>query len=456
VVRLWAKFIKVFLVFMVFISSFLVLYPVKNAEALGWDTAIKIAAGTSAKQVVRGIAEKAGMKLAGKQLDNVVGVINKKALQGDVKAVDFVNRANALTGSANPARSGFKKYLLDPAMWLTGLDLIVLAYQGLKAGLDSGTPVEQACFGDVSKVSYRYNAMTDKYQKSINFTVNGKSYYSLGAVAPSSVSSSKWATQTYSITSVSVSGTSITVKGDYKDVWTLADASNVVIYAGNTATDGNYDTVTNAKSYINNLNLDCSSVPILADVPDITNVNSTIINTFNNDTYNIDNITYNMEIDAPDYYYDDSVTVWNEPDTNIPDVLVPPVAPVDSDGDGIPDKDEPDTDGDGIIDDTDITPNGDTGLPTDDVPKSLWDKLFPVLLVIKLFGLLGSALMYLVRMFAFIMTIPGIDAIPIDNPAFVWFRSSEIIGIKIYDVVSSLAGVGLSFIVFRAIRRAFL
>jgi hypothetical protein len=449
-----SKILIIFLILMVFINA---LIPPKKTDALGWDTAIKIAAGTSAKQVVRGIAEKAGMKLAGKQLDNVVGVINKKALAGDVKAVDFVNNANALTGSANPVRSGFKKYLLDPALWLTGLDLIILAYQGLKSGMDSGALVAQSCFGDVSKVSYRYDPNLGKYRNSINFTVNGKSYYSLASTVPHDYSDSTWATQTYTITSVSVSGTMITVKGNYKDVFTLATVTNSNIYNADTAAWSNFSPTTNANlGFITNLNLDCSSVPVLADVPDITNINSTVYNSISNETYNINNITYNMEIDAPDNYYDDSVTIWNEPDTSLPDVFVPPVAPVDTDGDGIPDKDEPDTDGDGIIDDTDITPNGDTAVPIDDVPKSLWDKLFPVLLIIKLFGLLGSALMYLVRMFQFIMTIPGIDAIPIDNDAFVWFRSAQIVGIKIYDVVSSLAGVGLSFIVFRAIRRAFL
>lgn len=77
----------------------------------------------------------------------------------------------------------------------------------------------------------------------------------------------------------------------------------------------------------------------------------------------------------------------------------------------------------------------------------------PVALLLALFDLLKSILLYLVRMFTFILTIPLIPAIPIDNIAFAWFRNAKIIGVEIYNVVSSMASIGLSFLVYKAIRR---
>jgi hypothetical protein len=177
----------------------------------------------------------------------------------------------------------------------------------------------------------------------------------------------------------------------------------------------------------------------------------------NNDVTNISNVNnnyWNTTTNNYNYYTDYDVTINNIGDgTENVDVPVnPPFTP--EEGGHITDPPPPpDTDNDGVPDSTDITPGGETPTPDD---TGIFAKLFPVLLIVKLFGVLGSCLMYLVRMFQFIMTIPGIDAIPIDNDAFVWFRSAQIVGIKIYDVVSSLAGVGLSFIVFRAIRRAYL
>jgi hypothetical protein len=166
---------------------------------------------------------------------------------------------------------------------------------------------------------------------------------------------------------------------------------------------------------------------------------------------NVNNNIFNSTVTNYNYYTNYPVKVVN----NDNDYGVSPGVPI---NDVIPVEDQdniypPDDDHDGIPNGTDITPGGETPVPDD---TGIFAKLFPVLLIVKLFGVLGSCLMYLVRMFQFIMTIPGIDAIPIDNDAFVWFRSAQIVGIKIYDVVSSLAGVGLSFIVFRAIRRAYL
>jgi hypothetical protein len=426
-----SKVLVILLSFMVFMGAFSPYYY--PAHAIGVDTAVKLLGG---KAIVRALAEKAGMALSSKQIDNVAGVIAKKTYEGDIKTIDFVNKANALTPGVS-SRSGFKKYVLDPMFWLTGLDLIFGAVAAFQTGFDGGTPV--STFGDcirnpLDSVTYPYWIM---YQQS--------SYeYLLEWQNPAGV--------------INVNGEFITgsnlgnlklFKRSYSGQITATNWTNISTGKDTFSANG----VSGAGVFASGSSGDCvKDVPIASgDLVNITNVDNSTKNYFDNDTYNTTTI-YNVEVDVPDNINYGDTIVWNLPDTNIIQEVIPP----DSDGDGIPDVNEPDTDGDGIIDDTDITPNGDTDLPIDDVPKSLWDKLFPVLLIIKLFGVLGSCLMYLIRMFQFIMTIPGIDAIPIDNPAFVWFRTTQIIGINIYDVVSSLAGVGLSFIVFRAIRRAFL
>jgi hypothetical protein len=207
------------------------------------------------------------------------------------------------------------------------------------------------------------------------------------------------------------------------------------------STEPIYTDNTFSSLYYDNADKKCDYTVVTGDVTNITTVNNNMWNTTINN--------YN-------YYPDYPVTIINVGDgTEDIDVPVnPPMTPEETGNiSDPPPPPPPDTDGDGIPDSTDITPGGETPTPDD---TGIFAKLFPVLLIVKLFGVLGSCLMYLVRMFQFIMTIPGIDAIPIDNDAFVWFRSAQIVGIKIYDVVSSLAGVGLSFIVFRAIRRAYL
>ncbi|MBY6272396.1 MAG: hypothetical protein CW346_09325 [Bacillaceae bacterium] len=63
--------------------------------------------------------------------------------------------------------------------------------------------------------------------------------------------------------------------------------------------------------------------------------------------------------------------------------------------------------------------------------------------------------MYLIRLFKFIVSIPTAAPIPIGNPAFEWFRNARIMGVQIYPVISTLASIGLSVMVYKAIRRVF-
>lgn len=103
-----------------------------------------------------------------------------------------------------------------------------------------------------------------------------------------------------------------------------------------------------------------------------------------------------------------------------------------------------------------INCDGETNPPTDPEEEdddSIWKDIIPIALVIVLFDLLSSILMYLARMFQFILTIPVIPEKPIDNSAFQWFKTAKIMGVQIYNVVSMLATVGLSFLAFKAIRK---
>lgn len=77
----------------------------------------------------------------------------------------------------------------------------------------------------------------------------------------------------------------------------------------------------------------------------------------------------------------------------------------------------------------------------------------PIALALALLDLLVAIIMYIGRMLEFILTIPLIPEIPINNPAFQWFKSAKIMGVTIYPIVMSMGTIGLSFLVFKAIRK---
>lgn len=77
----------------------------------------------------------------------------------------------------------------------------------------------------------------------------------------------------------------------------------------------------------------------------------------------------------------------------------------------------------------------------------------PIMMFLAFFDLLRALIMYLVRMFNWIMTIPFIDEKPIDNPYFQWFRQAKILGVYPYTLVTSMAAFFLSFKLVTAVRR---
>jgi hypothetical protein len=398
--------------------------PIRNASAF------TIPEVSKATKIIRALGEKIGIKWTAPSLYAAVGYI---LADNTPEGLSFVGDIPIMDGQIKP--DDYQEYLLDPIDWKNGIKLIDKASKALIP--EAVVPIWGNCNSGFAHMqrSLTYIKQNQSTDGRITVTSNGFSalvpFPSLGANP----------TDTLEVTDIKwfkSSGIPISVNSTFYVKYYAS--GNSTPYAQGSSSGVIFqipDVMTGfLSSPVNYDDGQCNKTVTSDDVTNITNINTTIINNIDNST------TYIMPIDVPVTDDPGDVTVpWN-----------PPLTPEETDGIFAPPPPK-DTDNDGLPDDTDITPGGEVPVPDD---TGIFAKLFPILLIVKLFGVLGSCLMYLIRMFQFIMTIPGIEAIPIDNDAFVWFRSAQIVGIKIYDVVSSLAGVGLSFIVFRAIRRAYL
>jgi hypothetical protein len=419
---------------LVFISSLLGANA-NTANAIGVDTAIKLVGG---KAVVRALAEKVGMTLSKKQVDNVAGFIEKKTFDGDPKAIEFANKANNLTSSGSSLKEGFKKYLLDPSAWLLGLDLLFLAADAFQDGYEGGTPVDlytKCVPPGSSRVWFNADGATFSSSSGWKFPMYANdgsktAYIGMFQAPYASGQNSGYKPQIASDVSVK---TSIYGAG-YVDM-----SYSMIVHTGELKTS-KVEYYSNSEFTSRGLNIEqliakmpsseyniCSYPVTEEEVINTSNVDNLISDSFNNDTY-VTNTTYNIEIEMPDVVnYDDS-TPWNDVDTNLGKEVAPP--PPDSDNDGVPDETDSDADKGGWL-----------------------ENLLPIVTLIIIFDLLKAVIFYLARMFEFILTIPLIDAKPIDNVAFEWFRTAKIVGIEIYSVISLLATIGLSFAVYKVVRR---
>jgi hypothetical protein len=401
----------------IFFVSFFVL-PMQKAEAVTFSPS----ALAKATKVIRGIGENIGLKWTVPSLSAVVGYI---LMDKSPEGLSFVGNIPIMDGQISLDGTS-QRLLLSPDDFKNGVKLLKKS----KENITDGAIINKLCLSTISIGAIYQQPSTSIFYADWLFT-DGITDYVLKKQVDNGLP------QFYS----DIYPTSWLSAGvdQYGNPLVRVYYSKIISSSGNVA---NYNEVIQLPKTFNGDGFNCQSsyTATAADVPDVTNINTTIFNNIDNSTTNY-NYYPNYPIDVPVSDVTDDVTnIWNTTINNEYINNIYPPAVVDTDNDGIPD-------------DTDITPGGEVPVPDD---TGIFAKLFPILLIVKLFGVLGSCLMYLVRMFQFIMTIPGIDAIPIDNDAFVWFRSAQIVGIKIYDVVSSLAGVGLSFIVFRAIRRAYL
>jgi len=165
-----------------------------------------------------------------------------------------------------------------------------------------------------------------------------------------------------------------------------------------------------------------------------------------------------LEID--DSPYKETPYEWNDPlPDNLPDPGTNPDPGTDPGTEPNPDPGtEPNPNPDPGTDPTNPTNpgDGDGGDPTNPgnpsnpgTPKNP----IPIALALALLDLLVAIIMYIGRMLEFILTIPLIPEIPINNTAFQWFKSAKIMGVHVYPIVMSMGTIGLSFLVFKAIRK---
>jgi hypothetical protein len=394
----------VFLTLTVFLISFLI--PVQKASAFTSVDVVK------ASKIIRALGEKIGVKWTSNSLAATVGYI----LADDTpEGLSFVGRIPIMDGQIKTDDLNYEDYLLEPTDWKNGVKLIDKASKALVP--NAVVPF----WGNCAVTSTGWNSSLNKWFVSVSDGSN--TYYGYSGYSPTHSASDVF---TVRFTVPSYSGYDPNGSGLDFYYWRVDLLKN-----------GNVDSVAIIQVYTTNSNTNifnapsalCNKTVVTNDSPNVTNINTTIIN-------NIDNsVTTNYQM---------PITV---PVADNTDVTIPINQPVNT-SDVYP----PDKDGDGIPDDRDSTPDK----PGDGSDGSNpFASLVPILFLIKLFGLLGACLSYMGRLLAFVMTIPVIPSKTIDNPAFQWFKSAQIVGIQIYTVVSSLASVGMSFLVYRVIRRLF-
>ena len=167
---------------------------------------------------------------------------------------------------------------------------------------------------------------------------------------------------------------------------------------------------------------DVSWIPELAPMPWVTN------------NPDVGSLPEMIPVDIPlTADYPETVSEpWNDPDADLTtDIVAEP----------LPDSPPPDGG------------SGDTGDTGDTGGSNPFKDLVPIAFLMALLDLLRAILEYLARMMAFVVKIPMIGPKPVDNVAFEWFRNAKILGVYIYNVVSSLASLGLAFAVYKSIRK---
>lgn len=434
-----------FLIFMLCFSMvFCVSFCPRSASAFAAPV-LRIVAGSTAEKVMIGIAEKAGVKYATKTaMEKARERWNMELyeeLMAQTTPVEVKQRLETFSRAINsadvipiPSRPGFGKVVLDTALFLTGLDIVFEAYNVFK------TAYEKQKFADGLS-----NAMAEGSYVRV-FPGYSLQPYSKGTHY--GIPYTDWR-----LVNDSNPSKSIDVLGGYGNVdtypfdWYYEITNNQDTYCYVTL-HYNYkhpeygvrigvETGIFVPKQIGHLNDPfISAIPVTeTDVPSITGVPRPLqpLATPGLDPVpNVKGLPDKVEIVVPiDQPYPDP---GSEP-LNSPDDLLRPN----------PDP-NPDPDPNGDL-------NGDPK-PSPDSPN-LNPFNLPVEALAGLLCILKAVCLYLIRLFRFIVSIPTAAPVSINNPAFEWFRSAKIVGVQIYTVISSLASVGLSVMVYKAIRRVF-
>lgn len=93
--------------------------------------------------------------------------------------------------------------------------------------------------------------------------------------------------------------------------------------------------------------------------------------------------------------------------------------------------------------------------PKEPVGTNPFKNLIPIAMLLALLDLLVAILLYLVRMFDFILKLPLVTPKPIPFEAFIWFKNVTWLGIKPYSLTMTLATFFVGFMAFKSIRRLF-
>ena len=94
----------------------------------------RVLLGTGAQMIIKSIGEKGGMKITNEGAEGIVRYINGKSIKDQNRQVQkFISDLHeAEKNLKEPPKPGWKKYALDPMLWLTGMDIILEVYNAVK------------------------------------------------------------------------------------------------------------------------------------------------------------------------------------------------------------------------------------------------------------------------------------------------------------------------------------
>jgi hypothetical protein len=436
----WVKKIYViFLAFLIFFSS-VAFVPVKHkAYAMGEGSVARVLETSVGERVLDAVAEKAGVKFLSKSAREAAVKRWNMDLWQQVQTIDATggdstllrNLSNYMKNLSdsnvvpNPNHAGFGTILVNTAMFLSGASIVRNSVKAIKAAGDAKTSL----------------LLMDDMKASL---ASGDSYYAVGNIT-------QWVSDTtLHVGNRSLVGLDSSLDPTFQwfkgsgaldmskplfatiNSWSTDSATNTLIlsisYLGTYLSGSSFYGTDTARMSPDAMGTDDSvqinHVPTPDQVPEVD------LQPWTNEIPNIDTSTVGdtvpVEIPLTDTGVDMTNPLpWNDPSTT-PDTLTN----VNTDP--------------GTGTDTGGTPQDTT--PTDTNPMP-WD------LLTGLLDLLRAIIMYLLRMSVFVVSLPLITPIDINNPAFEWFKNAAIMGVHIYSVVSSMASIGFSFLVYKSIRK---
>lgn len=438
------KFVLVFTSMLLIFLTFNVQKPQAVAGA-----AVRIVGGEVAEKVLLGVAEKSAIKYAQKSAQRKALERWNYTLDDWYQIEDAAFRARIYKFEQEvlqakpvpiPEKPGYSRVVISAAAFLTGADLIYEAYKAFDTAYDNSKFVEgmtnavESGKGYFTLGNFHFTEYVEDYGE---FQV-GRVSFRDGAEYTSDVQYGYGypldTTPSYYMEIGSRTATTMQIITHVRNVW-YEDGE--LYNQTRTHTFG----ITELPDMPNITAID----PLIQEVPDVSKIPSVMQPWLNPTTEaapgtpdpktdpGLDPEGDGIEIIIP------STEPWPDPYTDPTPINEPISEPV---SDPVSD---PADDGTGT--------NEPPTPPTDGTPTNPFQKLIPTAILLAFLDLFRAIIEYLIRMFKFVLSIPLVPSKPIDNEAFVWFRSAKIVGVQIYEVVSGLATIGLSFAVYKSVRR---